>query len=187
MRNTPGCAFSLPPSAAIGRAYGDHRVLPLPHTVARSHSINAQQVPRSTSQREWQTLAYRPRHRLEERRAGRRGRQQRQQQSVDRNGVAEDREGEASPRQPQQQRQQVEERVLLPPSATAQSPTIAAQDEDVVILNDPFEELEGDRRGHPCVVHNALAAGPTPYNDGWEWQKQVKREAAKTLTGTWYA
>lgn len=171
MHITPGCAFSVPPCCAIGRVNRDQHVLP--HALPRSRSINAQQqILQSINQKEWQPLAYCPRHRLAEKNTERRGRQQRQQ-SVGGNGPAEDREGEASPRRRQQQRQQGEEQTVLPAPASAPSPIIAGQDEDVVVLDDLFEELEGGRRGHPCVVHNTLAEGPTPYNDGWEWQKQV--------------
>ena len=48
--------------------------------------------------------------------------------------------------------------------------------EDAVILHDPYEELpiEGDRPRRSCVVYDTLEA-PTPYNEGWEWQKQVSR------------
>lgn len=181
MSSNPGCAFSLPPCAAIGRVYGDHHVPP--HTLALARSINAQQALQAINQKEWQSLAYRPRRRLAARRKWPRGTLQ-LQQSVDGSGPAGHREGEASPRQQhqqdqQQQRQHVEERVLVSPPATASSSTSAGgEDEGLVILDDPFEELEGGRRRHPCVVHNTLAAGPTPYNDGWEWQKQVSGSTA---------
>lgn len=49
----------------------------------------------------------------------------------------------------------------------------SAQEDE--LRDDPFEELEGDRPRHPCVVHNHLSA-PTPYSEGWEWQKQVNRD-----------
>lgn len=42
------------------------------------------------------------------------------------------------------------------------------------MLEDAFEELDGDRPRHPCVVKNCLAAPPTPYDEAWEWQKKVK-------------
>lgn len=172
MHKTPGCAFSPPPCAAI-RVYGDQRAQPLA-TLARPHSIDAQQVLQATDQRDWETLAYRPGRRLAERRSGRRGAQQLLQLSVGGNDPEEGREKEAPAGQPRQQPQRVGERVLLPASAAAPSSTTTGEDEDVVILDDPFEELEGDRRRYPCVLHNTLAAGPTPYNDGWEWQKQVR-------------
>eukprot|EP00904_Undaria_pinnatifida_P007640 jgi/Undpi1/4005/HiC_scaffold_16.g07373.m1 len=41
-----------------------------------------------------------------------------------------------------------------------------------VFLDDTFEELDGDRPRHTCVVYDSLAA-PTPYSEGWEWQKQA--------------
>ena len=68
-----------------------------------------------------------------------------------------DANGEADALQQQQQQQQ----------------QLQAED-GVIVLDDPFEELlvEGDRPRHSCVVHDSLAA-PTPYNEGWEWQKQV--------------
>lgn len=178
MHTSPGCAFSLPPCAAIGRVYGDHRVLPS-DTPRRSHSINAPHVLQAVNQREWRPLAYRSGRRLAERRTRRRGTQQRQQ-SVGGIDPAEYREGEAFPLWRQQQ-QEVEERVLPPPPATAPSSLIAGEHEELVILDDPFEELEGDRRRHPCVVHDTLAAEPTPYNDGWEWQKQVREGRSKNI------
>ena len=164
MSNNAGYAFSPPPCNAIGRVHGDHQVPP--HNLAQSRSINAQRVLQTVDQRDWQSLAYRSRRRLAARRKWPGGAQQ-LQLSVDSNSPSGDREGEAPP-------QQVQERVLLSPPATAASSAIAGEDKGLAILDDPFEELEGDRQRHPCVVHNALAVGPTPYNDGWEWQKQVR-------------
>lgn len=63
-----------------------------------------------------------------------------------------------------------------------QQPQPPQGEDGVIILDDPFEELliEGDRPRHSCVVHDSLAA-PTPYNEGWEWQKQVSRVASGSL------
>lgn len=46
------------------------------------------------------------------------------------------------------------------------------EDEDSVLADDPFEELE-DRPRYRCVVHDSALKVPSPYNEGWEWQKQV--------------
>lgn len=165
MYNTPSYAFSFPQCSGIGRVFGDHGVLPHPLPVPRSYSIHSQM-------QQWHTLAYRPRRQLAEGRTPRQRGTQQRRQSVDGYDPPEDREGGGSLGQPRQQQQQREK--FLPASATVPSSIIAGDIEDAVFLNDAFEELEGGRRVNPCVVHNNLAAGPTPYNDGWAWQKQVR-------------
>lgn len=63
---------------------------------------------------------------------------------------------------------------LIPPlpAALLVEPSTAAGGE-VEMLVDPFEELpEGDRPRYRCVLHDRLAS-PTPYNEIWEWQKNV--------------
>lgn len=68
------------------------------------------------------------------------------------------------------QEEQQPQELLVPPPAD-RSPQ--GGDGDVVALVDSFAELEGGRPRYSCVVHDTLSAGPTPYNDSWEWQKKV--------------
>ncbi|CAM9209286.1 unnamed protein product [Sphacelaria rigidula] len=47
-----------------------------------------------------------------------------------------------------------------------------------VVLDDRFEELEDRVTPYPCVLHNALGA-PTPYSEGWAWQKQAVEQRTR--------
>lgn len=81
-------------------------------------------------------------------------------------------EGAARNSLPEQQgtEQRSKHPVISAPRSRSLGSTSANVD---VILHDQFEELEGVRPRYSCVVRNSLAA-PTPYNQSWEWQKQVK-------------
>ncbi|CBJ27443.1 lipoyltransferase [Ectocarpus siliculosus] len=191
---SPGCAFALVPCVGVGQGHGEPNVRP--HAAAWWHSTEyagkrnrrrqhpAAQVQQAfhddngdngrRASETWRTLPYRCRIPLLERRRRRR----RLPQSVKVNGPTEDGGQEALESrcsiggvQQGQRRWRQAKDVVIPPSTTAVHSSFASG-EDVVVLDDPFEELEGDRARHACVVHNTLAAGPTPYNDGWEWQKQ---------------
>lgn len=195
---SPGCAFALPPYGGVGRGHGEPVVLPhasawphsteyagkrnrqCQHAAARLQAFhdNGGDNGRSRASEKWQALPYRCRMPLVERR--RRRRRRLPQQSIKGYGPMEDggqeealesRCSTGDVQQGQRRPPQAKE-VLIPPSTTAVHSS-SASGEDVVVLDDPFEELEGDRARHACVVHNTLAAGPTPYNDGWDWQKQV--------------
>ncbi|CAM9373421.1 unnamed protein product [Pylaiella littoralis] len=128
----------------------------------------------------WQPISYLPRRPLAERII------RQQQLSMCGRRSAADGGGEVS-----QGQQQQEGRVLFPPTSSSSSPSpspsppatalssYAGHKEDVVILDDPFEELEGQRPRHLCVVHNNLSKGPTPYVDDWEWQQQTLARLAE--------
>lgn len=193
---SPGCAFALAPCVGVGQGHGEPIVRPhastwwhsteyagkrnrqRQHPAAQVHQAfhddNGDNSRRASET--WRALPYRCRMPLLERR---RRRRRRLPQSVKANGQTEDGGQESlesrcsigGVQQGQRRWRQAKE-VVIPPSTTAVHSSFASG-EDVVVLDDPFEELEGDRARHACVVHNTLAAGPMPYNDGWKWQKQV--------------
>lgn len=196
MYPSQGCAFSLPPCVGVGRGHEEPVVRPhasawwhsteyagkrnrqRQHPAARRlqafHNDNGDNGRRASET--WQALPYRCRMSLAERR-----RRPRLPQSMKGNGPTEDGGQEASETrssigdvQHGQRHPPPAKEVRIPPSSTAVHHSSFASGGDVVVLDDPFEELEGDRARHACVVHDTLAAGPTPYNDGWEWQKQVR-------------
>ncbi|CAM9590399.1 unnamed protein product [Scytosiphon promiscuus] len=209
MHASSECTFLLPPQAPTDCFQRSNRMLPFApawskpqqhpsaHLQAfgdngqssRRRSRSSTSTSRSSERREgWKPMIYRSRRTLAQGRGKASTRQQQQQQPQDLDGrrCSEDRGGEAFAaavaddvpgRQPRHRQEEQQPQELPIPSPIDRSPS--ASGEGVVVLDDPFEELEGNRSRYSCVVYDTLSAGPTPYNDSWEWQKKTLARLAE--------